>query len=433
MDFNAVKERVEKARIKAASVATKLSLNEMAKQDEYIHSDGLNVVTKTTPTATRTKAKHDTSSTNYDPSSSFLNTRNKTGMGKITASPWKKDDNYHKNANNGNTNVNNREQQHHLKSFDHNQREDDDSDNDSLHNDDPILQMMKLEQRNTNTTKVGARTANTAFRPTRSNQYFPPSTATTTTTSREDAHNMPISDAQTPTSTCITPSKGKDPNRFMADLDARLALPINDTMSSSSSSASFTHEYSQSALPSSSSSEMQQQQHPYQIQSSTQHQQQQQQQQQETNNNILQSFANSDNKMNWLRNVASPKIQQSIEKIIQQVPTSTKYKPVHNNEHDIEMCTSSKTQQQQQKQPKIIKTLNGEDIHVTAFTSLGLGENENAELQRIQQQMNKSNSYLSIGFDLLVKHKYYFVIVMTFIFTMFGYFYTRNKTDNSVT
>jgi len=164
---------------------------------------------------------------------------------------------------------------------------------------------------------------------------------------------------------------------------------------------------------------------------------QQQQQQQQSGGNLLESFSNSDNKMNWFRHIASPKLQESFNNVIKQVPGNTfgigsKYNQVNQNDNDNNNNNSNDIEMNTRK--KVIKTRNGEDIHVISSSSLALGDAENAELERLNQLMNKSNNnFITSCLGLVEKNRYYLFILLTFILTTFGYLYTRKRTDESVT
>jgi hypothetical protein len=407
MNFSLVKEKVQRARIQAAAAAQKLSLNEMAKQDEYIHSQGLNVGNgngngsgKSTGTSSsKVKSVNDHILEEVDASNSILQN---VGSGDST----------HSLGERNSISVQNTSHDVMTIQDDHVHDHDDDSVDslDSLDEDhDPILQMLKSE-----------RTSH------HQNQFSPPIISTgADVVADADAHVQMNTNPYTNGILKRTDAKDKkDPNRFMADLDARLvATPRTNTppagesnhdtnaiMKNSSSKLNLSDDNTIPPISSSSSSTTTPQ-------------------QKEGGDNLLQSFTNSGNKMSWLKNVASPKLQQSFNNVMKQVPGNmgfnTNYDKVNQDENnDVEMTKPKK---------KIIRSAEGENIEVLSSSSLALGDAENAELERLKQLMNKSNnSYISVVLNLIEKNRYYLFIVLTFILTTLGYFYTRNKTDDSV-
>ena len=377
MNFNSMKDQVERAKIKAVSAAKKLSLNEMARQDEYIRSEGLNVTNKMT-----TKSKKNESDTSNN-SNDYFNGNHVASSGMRNATQSFS----HDKINNGDgvnqiTNVNH----------------DDDNDSvDSLDRD-PILQMVKSSQRTT------------------ANNFL-----SNLETQIGDKNNITSNNDDFVTlSEKKTTSKRKDPNRFMADLDARLATP-DISIPKPDSNSSIPRRNVEDELP--------EQNHSNPNTPNNFPQQQKQQQ----NGSLLQSFAFADNKMDWFRKVASPKIQQSFNNVIKQVPGGVNlgknYDQVSQDENDdIEMANNKSSTK------RVIKAADGENIHLVSVSSLALGEAENAELERINQLMNNSNqSLFMVGLDLAEKNRHYLLIVLTFVLTTMGYFYTRNKSDESMT
>ena len=404
MNFNSVKETVERAR----SVAKKLSLNEMAKQDEYIHSDGLNISNKMKKKKSILE-EVDASNALFLSNDAHKHPHGHSGTGTTSL---------------GNSNGNERPaftSQNMSKNHNNYNDDDDDDSVDSFDpENDPLLQMAKTRRTYSQQKQ-------------QHQQRFSLSVETQMNMQGNDNGNGSRSHSKSKTSPvnndsfAITPQESKnrkDPNRFMADLDARLSSPT-DTNS--------TAVQSQSQKPDNGSSSLNQN-------TSSQLQQKQQQQQQQTDSNLLQSFTKSDNKMNWLRNVASPKIQQSFTNVMKQVPGSDKigFKKITYEQlnGDVEMNDSNPNGNNTNVNAKrIIKTTNGDNIHVISSSTLALGDAENAELQRLNELMNhsKNSNILTVGLDWIVKNRYYLFILLTFFLTTFGYFYTRKKTDESVT
>ncbi len=363
MNFKSVQEKLAQARIQAASAAKKLSLNEMAKQDEYIHSEGLNV---------------GGGSSNNAKSKSRARVANKKEMS-ILDEVDAVNASFDESIGGGGSRTNTVE-----RSFGMTMNRDggsscsDDGDDDSIDSfdpdKDPLLQM--------------------AYK------------------SSEKVHQRPSDRGH-----CENQKNKnqKDPNRFMADLDARLSSPNEPPPSiSTTDSAKDDKIVDTNSLV------------------TPTNRQQQQQQQQQSGATLFESFSSSANKMKWLRNVASPKIQESLNNVMKQVPggIGSKYEEVNRNDenNDIEMGTTTNPKK------KVIKTQNGENIHVVSSSSLALGDAENAELERLNQLMNKSNNNVIMNFlRHIEKNRYYLFIVLTFILTTFGYLYTRKKTDESVT
>lgn len=174
--------------------------------------------------------------------------------------------------------------------------------------------------------------------------------------------------------------KSKDPNRFMADLDARLkhdAHPENDIESQNT---------------------VQQSRQETQTWSSSQHGEQQP-------SNLFQ-------KMDWLRDMTPHKIQQSLSQIIpgiqQTVPSTS------NIEHQPLCRVDSKDDFGDDK----------ERVHKVQSSAL-IGDNENEELMRIRQKMNAG--VIATAMDLLEKNRHYLLIVVTFILSTWFYFGSRNN------
>ena len=121
---------------------------------------------------------------------------------------------------------------------------------------------------------------------------------------------------------------------------------------------------------------------------------------------VLSTFSKYESKMNWLKNV-SPKIHNSIF-------TSS-------NENEIELQSLTKH-----------KDGGGvDDVNVVVSSSLALGDDEAAELERIQEKMRSNNS--SYILDSMRKHRHLLFILFSFILLTYGYLMMRGSTDDSVT
>ena len=183
-------------------------------------------------------------------------------------------------------------------------------------------------------------------------------------------------------------SKTKDPNRFLADLDARL-----------SKRPTCEYQDEESQCP-----------------QQRQGQGQQSSQQQSPQGNLLQSFANTTHKMAWLRNVTTQDIQQSVSQLI---PGMRHQPPATSSNVQYKPLQSSKTDPEYDSEDD-----DDEKVKIVQSSAL-IGDHENAELMKIRQKMNLD--LLTMGLDIVEKNRYYVSIAVTFCVMLFGYILTKNK------
>lgn len=184
-----------------------------------------------------------------------------------------------------------------------------------------------------------------------------------------------------------TPSKSmsktkKDPNRFMADLDARISKTPTRNQ--------------EVPIPNSNTTDVS---NPL-AQVST----------------VFQSFSSSPNKMNWLKQVAPKNIQDTM------LPFKISSLGSDNlNERECEPL--------HRRHPEDDDENDEEKVIVTNSTNI-MGDQESAELMRIRSRMNQD--IFSVGMDLLEKNRYYVWVVVTFFVMILGYLMTKNKTDDGI-
>jgi hypothetical protein len=174
-----------------------------------------------------------------------------------------------------------------------------------------------------------------------------------------------------------TPSKSKtkkDPNRFMADLDARISktptrnkVPIPNTTDVSNPLAQVS--------------------------------------------TAFQSFSSSPDKMNWLKQVAPKNIQDTMLPF--KIPGIG---PDHLSEKECEPL--------HRRNPEDDDENDEEKVIVTNSTNI-MGDQESAELMRIRSRMNQD--VFSVGMDLLEKNRYYVWVVVTFFVMILGYLMTKKQ------
>lgn len=435
MDFTSIKDTVERAKIKAAAAAKKLSLNELAANDEYIHSEGLKISGRTCKSAklnntTRSteKSANDVNSSNYMTSSTVRNNVSHNTRSEVMSQ------NKNKNIRQGDGIIPNHDDGH-VSHYNHNNKKDDDDDSiDSLDEEcDPILHMVKTERGNSSTScskGVIVNNMNKHYYDHNNSKDVMSSLISVPKPSASSLTKLTISTAAAPVTSPL--QHKKDPNRFMADLDARLAAPLNynnhnndeETPSPppSSSTSSIADNNQENFQPNDN----------YDVYNNSNN---------NTSSSLLKSFTLSDNKIDWLRNtitISSSSPTKKIQKSFQNVLKFSTLTPINNdNMNDIEMAN----QNQKQQQSKVIKTLNGENINVITSSSLALNNQENEELQRL---MNKTiaNHHHGSFYDFVImskntiglwieKHRHYSIIVLTFILTTLGYLYTRKKIDEN--
>jgi len=178
-----------------------------------------------------------------------------------------------------------------------------------------------------------------------------------------------------PTSTrddpdCPAVQGKKDPNRFFANLDAHLSSDYKSPVPSSKPPAP----------------------------------------------NLLDSFVKQGQSIDWLRNVVSPKIQQSIAKLVSDEPIG--------DENDELLFNK-------QNDRRSFDFNEDERINTLASSAISFGKDESMELERLEQKMKKS--YMQVTFDALFGNRYLVYIFLPFLLTSLAYFMTRKKTDDSVT
>jgi len=181
----------------------------------------------------------------------------------------------------------------------------------------------------------------------------------------------------------------KDPNRFLDDLEARVSKNVdsNDDIESPTSAQNTQHPPHSQTQP----------QQPL---------------------NLLQSFTDTPNKMDWLRSVTPQSIQKSMSQIIPGMKRNPS--PISKSERQpLRQSNQSKDDLDDEERVNLVQS------------SALIGDHENAELMRIRQRMNMD--FITMALDILDKNRHYSLIVVTFFVTAFGYFLTRNKTDDSVT
>lgn len=192
--------------------------------------------------------------------------------------------------------------------------------------------------------------------------------------------------------------KKKDVNRFLSDLDARLQCDNNGTSSSISQIDDGCQQTSIDKL------EKEKEVEPL---------------------NIIGSFTESKDKMSWIQNVASPRLNQAWNKMRNAAMNTGS----HQNGEELESLTSDELKISNSKQG----TYHEEDAFgdVISSSSLTLGEDESAELERIRQRMN-SRDPLSMLMELAIEHRNYLGVFVTFVVTTFGYFLTRKADDTII-
>ena len=177
-----------------------------------------------------------------------------------------------------------------------------------------------------------------------------------------------------------TPKKKKDPNRFLADLDARLKMT-----ESTETNHNATNEDDANCHPTDVESQPQQ---PLQL---------------------LQSFVKSPKKMDWIREVAPQKIQESVSKIKHEIQKSAS----KSSDRDVELQPLNKGSCEDD--------FSDDEERVNKVRSSALiGARENEELMRIRQKMNAD--VITTALEILEKNRHYLMIAVTFIFSIWFYF-----------
>ncbi|GFH57891.1 predicted protein [Chaetoceros tenuissimus] len=346
INLKAMKEHVAKA---ADAAKNFKGLDQMAANDEYVHTEGLNVKKRPHPTERQRKTQSQESKQKNGKNDSdkkqnhYLldsvaelmaekSSRQAMEQEKLQVQETRKQF-LDKEANRK------QEQRHSLHTMNH----DDDDDNSVFSNegDDPILNMMNGKDATTNTN--------------------------TTTFS-----SMQIG----------TPSKTKkDPNRFMADLDARISKPPtrNHELSIPNTNTDVSNPLAQVST-------------------------------------AFQSFSTSPNKMDWLKQVAPKNIHDTMLPF--KIPGIG---PDNLNEKECEPL--------HRRHPEEDDENDEEKVIVTNSTNI-MGDQESAELMRIRSRMNQD--IFSVGMDLLEKNRYYVWVVVTFFVMILGYLMTKNKTDDGI-
>lgn len=186
--------------------------------------------------------------------------------------------------------------------------------------------------------------------------------------------------------------KKKDVNRFLSDLDARLRV---DDESFSTSKDDTTQQY------------------------------QKEQSDSFEPLNIIGSFAESEDKLNWFQNIASPRLQQAWKSM----KSATNNGRSNNNSKEMKQLAVD----QSNARDRIGEEDSDEEIIVSS--NLTLGNEEAAELERIRQRMNSGNPLLGslyMVMDLIDHNKHYLGVFVTFVVTTFGYFLTRKADDGII-
>jgi len=132
--------------------------------------------------------------------------------------------------------------------------------------------------------------------------------------------------------------------------------------------------------------------------------------------NLLDSFVKQGQSIDWLRNVVSPKIQRSIAKLVSDEPIGD----------DIDEFLLNK-----QNDRTSLDFNEDERINTLASSAISFGKDESMELERLEQKMKKS--YMQATIDALFGNRYLVYIFLPFVLTSLAYFMTRKKTDDSVT
>ena len=323
----------------------------MAANDEYVHTEGLNVKKRPHPTErqrktqsqeSKQKNESDKRQNNYllDSVAELMaekSSRQAIEQEKLQQAQETRKQFMDKEANRK------KQQRHSLHTMNHDDDDDDDDSVFSNEGDDPILNMMNGKDAtiNTNTNTFS------------SMQIGTPSKSTSKTK--------------------------KDPNRFMADLDARISKTPTRNKVSIPNTTDASNPLAQVST-------------------------------------AFQSFSSSPDKMNWLKQVAPKNIQDTMLPF--KIPGLG---PDHLNEKECEPL--------HRRNPEDDDENDEEKVIVTNSTNI-MGDQESAELMRIRSRMNQD--VFSVGMDLLEKNRYYVWVVVTFFVMILGYLLTKNKTDDGI-
>jgi len=175
----------------------------------------------------------------------------------------------------------------------------------------------------------------------------------------------------------ILVSEKKDPNRFITDLDARLPFDQVDN---------FENNKQKTELPLSSRQSV---------------------------SNLSGSFVKSERKLDWLRNMVSSEVNL-ITRIMPLLSTHYKNGEVNSLE--------------KQDKTEVEDFVEEESITIVS-SSLHLDKNEIMELERLQQK----NGYLKVAIYTILGNRYLLYIFIPLLLTIIVYFITRKKTNDSVT
>jgi hypothetical protein len=196
----------------------------------------------------------------------------------------------------------------------------------------------------------------------------------------------------------------KDPNRFMADLDARLQSdsPIQSQVDEESQNVQNLTSPSSRMLSSS-------------------HNHEGQQTQTQSPLNLFQSFVKSPQKLDWLREVTPRKIQESVSHIM---PSAQQTNAFGKEREPLCKAENSSTARKLRFGDGEV---DDEDVNKVQSSAL-IGDNESEELMRIRQKMNAG--VIATALELLEKHRHYLWIAVMFIVSTWFYFGARRNNIN---
>ena len=175
-----------------------------------------------------------------------------------------------------------------------------------------------------------------------------------------------------------TPPK-KNPNRFFDDLEARTNTPMTMKREEEERIKPATAVKNQQILP----------------------------------NGMFDTISKYESKMDWLKK-ASPQMHKSM------FPTTKNYE----NSKELKSLIENASKRGEDGDE-------ADDFNVVVSSSLALGDDEAAELERIRQRMQSNNSSHII--DVMIKNRRLLFILLSFILLTYGYLKMRQQTDDSVT
>lgn len=130
-------------------------------------------------------------------------------------------------------------------------------------------------------------------------------------------------------------------------------------------------------------------------------------------NGMFDTISKYESKMDWLKK-ASPQMHKSM------FPTTKNYE----NGKELKSLIENASKRGEDGDE-------ADDFNVVVSSSLALGDDEAAELERIRQRMQSNNSSYII--DVMVKNRRLLFILLSFILLTYGYLKMRQQTDDSVT